>query len=76
MNSAKPHTPSDAPLLLLTKVEVCKRLSLSPRTLEGMVKERTFPPPVRVGKHTYWSDKALSSWLSRMFGAQGAWRPI
>ncbi len=70
-----PAATESAPLLL-KKSEVCERLALSPRTLEGMVKERSFPPPVRVGKHVYWSDKAVTSWMSRMFGAQEAWRPI
>ena len=37
--------------ILLKKTEVCERLSLSARSLEGMVKAGTFPPAVRMGKH-------------------------
>lgn len=61
--------------LLLKKSEVCERLSLSARTLEGMVNQNTFPAPVRLGKHVYWSDTAVTGWLARMFGAQELWEP-
>ena len=61
-------------LTLLKKTEVCERLSLSLRTLESMVKAGTFPPPVRMGKHVYWSQVALANWTTRRFGAQEGWR--
>jgi len=60
---------------LLKKSEVCERLSLCLRTLEGMVKGGTFPPPVRIGKFVYWSDAAIATWMTRTFGTQEAWRP-
>ena len=65
---------SDHPSLL-KKTEVCKKLALSLRTLENMVKAGTFPPSVRMGKHVYWSEVAISGWMTRMFGVQEAWRP-
>lgn len=67
---SSPVTPT-----LFKKSEVCKRLSMSLRTLEGMVKAGTFPPPVRMGKYVYWSDAAITTWMTRMFGTQEAWRP-
>ena len=67
---SSPITP-----VLFKKSEVCERLVISPRTLESMVKSRTFPPPVRMGKFVYWSDAAIASWVTRMFGTQEAWRP-
>ncbi|WP_420712356.1 helix-turn-helix transcriptional regulator [Niveibacterium sp. 24ML] len=63
------------PPQLLKKTDVCARLSISPRTLEGMVNERTFPPPVRMGRHVYWTENAVSAWVTRLFGAQENWRP-
>lgn len=60
---------------LLKKTDVCARLALSARTLEGMVKEGTFPPPVRMGKFVYWSEKSIHSWMVRQFGPQEAWKP-
>lgn len=63
------------PPVLLKKSDVCKRLSLSLRTLESMVKAGTFPPSVRMGKHVYWSEAAILGWMSRMFGPQEAWKP-
>jgi prophage regulatory protein len=60
---------------LLKKSDVCERLNLSLRTLDAMVKAGTFPPSVRMGKHVYWSEVAILSWMSRMFGVQEAWHP-
>ena len=68
-------TPEPAPILL-TKQVVCKRLSLSERTLEGMVKSQQFPKGVRIGKHLYWCEAAVQGWTIRMFGAQTAWTPL
>lgn len=67
-------TPAIEPVLF-KKPEVCKQLSMSLRTLEGMVKSGVFPPPVRMGKHVYWSEAAIMSWKRRMFGPQEAWKP-
>jgi predicted DNA-binding transcriptional regulator AlpA len=61
--------------VLLTKAQVCERLSLSARTLETMVQAGRFPPPVRLGKCVYWTERAVASWLARAFGAQEAWLP-
>lgn len=62
--------------LTLKKTDVCNRLKISPRTLEGLVKEGSFPPSVRMGKHIYWSEKCVSDFVTRMFAVQNAWRPI
>ena len=67
-------TPNSVPLLL-KKVAVCEQLKLSARALEVMVKAGTFPPPVRMGKHVFWSQVALENWMTRKFGPQEAWRP-
>lgn len=60
---------------LFKKSDVCARLALSARTLEGMVSEGAFPPPVRMGKFVYWSEKSIDAWMVRQFGPQEAWRP-
>lgn len=65
-------TPNAA---LLKKSDVCERLQISSRTLEGMVKDNMFPPPVRVGRYVYWTDKVITNWVKRRFGAQEAWGP-
>jgi len=67
-------TPNSCPLLL-KKADVIKRLDLSARALEVMVKAGTFPPPVRMGKFVFWSQLALENWMTRKFGPQEAWRP-
>ena len=65
-----PATP-----LLLKKEQVCSRLSMSARTLEGMVKAGEFPPSVRLGKCVYWTEAAVDKWLTRVFGVQDSWVP-
>ncbi len=61
---------------LLTKEAVCSRLGISPRTLENSVRANEFPPPVRLGKRAYWSEKAVDAWLRRLVGVQEAWSPM
>lgn len=66
-------TTTTAPVLL-KKADVCARLSISPRTLENMVKAREFPPGRAIGKYVYWTESCLTSWVSRYFGVQEAWK--
>lgn len=63
------------PAHLLNKPDVCSRLGFSPRTLEGMVNDKKFPPGCRIGKHLYWTETAIQKWLERQFGVQEAWEP-
>jgi len=65
-------TPEKLPALL-DKTTLCERLSISLRTVENMVRDGIFPPPVRVGKHVYWSEVAVQKWQRRMFAAQESW---
>jgi prophage regulatory protein len=60
---------------LLGKHELCERLTVSERTIENMVKAGSFPPPVRVGKHVFWSEAAVRKWQERLFAAQENWSP-
>ena len=60
---------------LLNKAAVCALLGLSPRCLENMVKNQDFPPPVRMGKHVYWSEAAVNRWIKEAFASQEAWSP-
>jgi predicted DNA-binding transcriptional regulator AlpA len=61
--------------LPLKKIDVCERLQISARTLEGLVKKGSFPPAVRMGKHIYWSEKCVSDFVTRKFATQNGWRP-
>lgn len=60
---------------LLNKSHVCETLGISQRGLENMVKRNEFPPPVRVGKQVYWTQKSLDGWKRRLFSAQENWAP-
>ena len=68
--------PTLATPTLLNKTAVCALLGLSPRCLENMVKNQDFPPPVRMGKHVYWSETAVNRWLKEAFASQEAWSPV
>jgi hypothetical protein len=39
-----------------------------------MVKAREFPPGRAIGKYVYWTETCLTSWVSRYFGIQEAWK--
>jgi prophage regulatory protein len=58
---------------LVSKSELCERLFISPRTVENLVRAGDFPPPVRIGKQVFWSEKSITSWQQALFAAQDAW---
>lgn len=61
---------------MVNKSQLCEQLGISERTVENMVKDGTFPPPVRVGKYVYWSEIAVRKWQQRLFAAQETWEAI
>lgn len=60
---------------LLTKSIVSKLLHCSERTLERLVQNGGFPPPVRLGKEVRWFESAVQHWLQTQREAQLAWTP-
>jgi prophage regulatory protein len=65
---------TENPLIcLLSKTVLCARLDISARTVENLVKAGRFPPPVRIGKYVYWSEKSISGWQMALFEEQEAW---
>jgi len=58
---------------MLGKADLCTRLNVSERTIENLVKQGNFPPPVRIGKYVYWSETAIVKWQERLFAAQESW---
>ncbi|MFL9948919.1 helix-turn-helix domain-containing protein [Paraburkholderia agricolaris] len=60
---------------MVKKADLCARLNVSERTLENMTKQGLFPPSVRIGKHVYWSERAVQNWQQQKFSAQEAWAP-
>lgn len=57
----------------IAKSELCEALRISVRTLEIMVREGSFPPPIRLGKHVYWTEKAVAVWRRRLVAEQESW---
>ena len=60
----------------LTREEVCLAIPCSLRKLGYMLKKKAFPPAVRLGRHDYWSSKAVERWRETQFERQETWRPI
>ncbi len=71
MESLMPDKPLPA---LLSKDDLCASLGISKRTIENMVRDSTFPPPVRLGKCVFWSEVAVHNWRRRRFASQEAWQ--
>lgn len=59
----------------LKKAEVCSRLGISQRTLDNLVRDKKFPPAVRIGKWAYWSSVAVEAHRARLFKMQEQWSP-
>lgn len=59
----------------LTKDEVCAKLAVSERTLEGLVRARRFPEPVRLGKRCYWAEDVVERYLEAQFESQRRFVP-
>ena len=60
---------------LMTKAEVAQTLKCSERTLERLVRDGGFPPPLRHGKEALWFESVVQKWLQRQRDAQLAWVP-
>lgn len=61
--------------VLFNKTDLSKKLSISVRGLEYLVKRGEFPPPVKFGKFVYWSEITVTKWQRRLFAAQENWEP-
>lgn len=60
---------------LMTKEQVCERLTISPRCLDGWVADGRFPPPQRIGKRGYWTEASVERWVRLLFVTQENWQP-
>lgn len=74
-----PAQPSTSPAItnaLLTKQEFAKRLGLSARTVENLVRAGDLPEGVRIGRFLYWTNAVVDAWQQRLFASQNAWVPV
>ena len=66
---------SSMPLQLLDKKQLAKRIGVSVRTIENLVKAGEFPAGVRIGRFVYWTEKIITVWQRQLFAAQDNWQP-
>jgi predicted DNA-binding transcriptional regulator AlpA len=64
-----------ASIKLLTKKEVQNKLGICQRTLEYMVKQKRFPPGIRMGKYLKWAEVVVDKWLENTVRGQMEWKP-
>lgn len=60
---------------LIGKLEVCKLLGISDRTLEKLVGANRFPAPLRLGKRVSWVESVAQRWLLSAVTPQLKWEP-
>lgn len=60
---------------LLGKEAVISMLGICERSLEKLVKEGRFPPPLRLGKTVRWLKSVVLAWLEAQTKAQRDWKP-
>jgi predicted DNA-binding transcriptional regulator AlpA len=58
---------------MLNKTDLCTRLNVSPRTIENMIRDGRFPPPVQLGKYVYWGEAVVAKWQQRLLSEQEGW---
>lgn len=61
---------------LLTKQELAKRLGLSARSVENLVRAGGLPEGVRIGRFLYWTEAVVDAWQRRLFASQNSWAPV
>ena len=59
----------------MNKLEVTAILRMSDRSIERLVKNENFPPPIRLGKAAFWEEPKVIDWLNKKLEAQRAWKP-
>lgn len=64
-----------APLQLLNKQQLAKRMGVSVRTIENLVHSGEFPGGVRIGRCVYWTERVVVAWQRQLFAAQDNWQP-
>jgi predicted DNA-binding transcriptional regulator AlpA len=69
----KPHISTR--IILLEKGDVIKRLGVSERTLENLMKERKFPRGLKLGKNAKWDEAVVEHWLAQALAPQRSWSP-
>lgn len=57
-------------LNFLSKEDICRLLSISPRGLGDMVSEKRFPRPLRIGKRCVWTAEAVTKWRQELADKQ------
>ena len=62
-----------ANLQLIFKTDVAKRLGVSERTVEKLVKACKFPPPLKLGKNAMWAQDVVERWLELALKPQQTW---
>jgi predicted DNA-binding transcriptional regulator AlpA len=70
-NEEKPHISTR--IILLEKSDVIKRLGVSERTLENLMKDRKFPRGLKLGKNAKWDEAAVELWLAQALAHQLTW---
>jgi predicted DNA-binding transcriptional regulator AlpA len=61
---------------LLSKDAVLGLLGVSDRTLEKLVRQGQFPPPLRLGKTVRWAEPVVHRWMTMQLEAQLSWEPL
>ncbi len=59
---------------MLSKSAVAQMLGCSERSLERMVRRRTFPPALRFGKECLWFESVVHAWLEARRAEQLDWQ--
>lgn len=74
-NLPSPALVAPAPMQLLNKQQLAKRIGVSVRTVENLVHSGEFPGGVRIGRCVFWTERVVVTWQRQLFAAQDNWQP-
>lgn len=68
-----PQTPAaNTPDVLLKLPEVCHQIGLGKSVLYEMINAGTFPPPIKLGGASRWSQHEVQDWITQQKAARWA----
>jgi len=46
--------------------DICKMLNISRSKIYGDISKKVFPPPIKLGRTSVWSEDQIAEYISRM----------
>ncbi len=73
MNTSAQDAANNDPIdVLLQLPEVCRQVGFGKTAIYRMIKEETFPEPIKLGPASRWSQNEVQAWIEKQKAARRA----